>query len=417
MMKCLCPTRYTKSVLVLCKMPMLFLRKMLSIPPYVGPIHYTKSVLFMLRIRLHTSVQWHPALQRLVEKCFPPLPRLYCGDLPRKKRIGEVVVCSRSDAYVAIRHPVEEDGYGNTLECRHFFSAYHDPERAGAITRSRLMSYLPFDDYFRTSGIIRQTILYDYETPLRRNYPFDASAPVIYIFHAYLPEFIRKMARRNDNLRRRIYVLNTEQLSVDYYRTRLLAVQRQNVGILDYSPANIKCFPHPSIYLPYRRGRLETKRLKRFSAGRAEYDVAVIGAKYARRTHIVNQLKQRGITVAYLTDSWGEQRDTAAGKARILLNIHGYPGWTIYEHIRCDRWIFAGKLIVSEQCSNQESLDVADNVVFAPYDELVRKVEEALAGFDDFRREFTNNNLEPIAMARDAHWQRFAEACARDLAT
>ena len=73
--------------------------------------------------------------------------------------------------------------------------------------------------------------------------------------------------------------------------------------------------------------------------------------------------------------------------------------------------MFAGKLIVSDECLDQDLLDVRANVLFAPRDRLVDKVEEVLADFDRFQREYTNKDLETIARARDADWHRFVDHC------
>ena len=172
------------------------------------------------------------------------------------------------------------------------------------------------------------------------------------------------------------------------------------------------------IYLPYRRNKLEIERLRSFSKNPFEYDVAIIGNS-PRREQLTDQLRHRGITVVHITKFWRDQRDMEVGKAKILLNVHAsLMNYIIYEHIRCDRWVFAGKAIISEECNNQESLElIGNNVLFAPYDELLQRVEEALASFDDFRSEFTNNNLESIASVRDEHWQRFVDSCTRDLRT
>ena len=77
------------------------------------------------------------------------------------------------------------------------------------------------------SGIIGQTIHYDYEAPLVQNYSFDPSGTEVYIFLSHPPELICKMARRNDDLRKRIFVLNMEQLSVKYYLNLLKPSSRQ----------------------------------------------------------------------------------------------------------------------------------------------------------------------------------------------
>ncbi len=382
------------------------------------------SVWHLLRIRLHTRDR--PGGARIVGKIIPPLPAIYCGERPdlappppsHPRYVDEALVCHRSDAYVALRHAADEgsvDAGGDTPEFRFFFSAYHNPERLGFANLASHAFYRVFEDYINASGIISQTILYDYEAPLRRAYPFDASAPVVYIFYRKLPAFIRRMVRRNDDFRKRVCMLNMEQLNLRHHRKYLADARRLGVRMLDYSAVNMKWLPRSAHHLPYRCNRAETERLKRFSAGPLEYDVAVIGTS-RHRWELISQLERRGITVVHIRDAWRDERDAAVGKAGILLNIHISDEHTIYEHARCDRWMFAGKPIISEESERQAALDVGGNVVFAPRGELLHSVEQALAGLDDFRHEFTHNDLEAIAASRDARWREFAATCAGDLA-
>ena len=205
-----------------------------------------------------------------------------------------------------------------------------------------------------------------------------------------------------------------EQLSAPGWRDSSRYTKPNHPTILTHAPSNLRFLPPGSIVLPYRRDPREVAKLQAYSAGAFEYDVAIVGSS-PRRDNVRRALTAKGIKIIHITDTYGDARDELIGKAKILLNVQYQGDYKIYSHQRCDRWMFAGKLIVSDECLDQDLLDVRANVLFAPRDRLVDKVEEVLADFDRFQHEYTNKDLETIARARDADWRRFVDHCQASL--
>ena len=56
----------------------------------------------------------------------------------------------------------------------------------------------------------------------------------------------------------------------------------------------------------------------------------------------------------------------------------------IFEHIRCDRLIFAGKLVISEKSDYQELLDISSHVIWEDYDKIIIKIKEVLDNFEKY---------------------------------
>ncbi len=362
------------------------------------------------------EIEKYPVVARVVGKILSPPGRTYTGAQVIKEPLpghtGTPAVPCRNDAYTVTTCPVDAHVQKSGLAFLFFIPLHFTIWIRRVPCRNRIF-YGAFEDYIQASATIRDVVLYDHEALLKRGYPFDAGSDNIYIFWMQLPRFIKKMAKKHPHLRNRLLILNVEQLVVPHHRRHAGLYARSNQPeVLTHSPSNLRFLPPGSIHLPYRRHLEETAKLKSYSAGTFKYDVAIIGEQQ-RRTNLVRALEARGIKTLYIWDSFGNPRDEAIGKARILLNVRHSGVHTIYPHIRCDRWMFAGKLIVSEDCLDQEKLDVRDNVVFAPYERLVDKVQEVLADFDRFQREYTNNDLDGIARDRDAHWHRFVEQCRR----
>jgi len=148
----------------------------------------------------------------------------------------------------------------------------------------------------------------------------------------------------------KVSFLNLEHLTDKYTYEYIKRYTTPNIDVYDYSLSNIKILGRGK-YLPYKITREETDYLKKCLEATKKYDVCVVGNIYSnatRRIEKINELKRHGITVLVLDMVFGKERDRQIGEARILLNIHLYQHWRVYEAIRCERWRAAGMPIISE---------------------------------------------------------------------
>jgi hypothetical protein len=77
-----------------------------------------------------------------------------------------------------------------------------------------------------------------------------------------------------------------------------------------------------------------------------------------------------------------EERDELLKQCKIILNIHHFECFNIFEHIRCDRLIFADKIIISDKSLFMEDLDVYNFVIWEDYDNIVNKTIDLLYNFE-----------------------------------
>jgi hypothetical protein len=122
-------------------------------------------------------------------------------------------------------------------------------------------------------------------------------------------------------------------------------------------------------------------------------------------------LKEKGVNVFYVNNAWRDERDILIGKCKILVNIHYGDDYNVYESIRCDRWIFSGKVVVSESSQDQENLDIYPLVEWAPYDKLVDKVIETLKNYDEIVKKRDEKLIDKIAENR----KQFKENCFKQI--
>ncbi|KKM77751.1 hypothetical protein LCGC14_1366870 [marine sediment metagenome] len=216
-----------------------------------------------------------------------------------------------------------------------------------------------FEDYIDSLGIVNRKVYYTDDTELDRKLFADSGN--VHIFRYHFPQFLLRSGSKN------AFVLNTEQMSEDVRRNHIIALMNSGVKIIDYSIANIKILSRCSnssllFYLPYQYQDAEVNRLRQFSI-KTEYDVGIVHCITAHRKKILHQLCSAGLKAIDIR-GWKDKRDRLIGKCKILLNVHYDQNFHIFEHIRCDRWVFAGKPLMSEQSNNIEMLDIRSNVHF-----------------------------------------------------
>lgn len=172
---------------------------------------------------------------------------------------------------------------------------------------------------------------------------------------------------------------NTEQLTstenklkVDYI---IKYIKKHDVKeVWDYSQINVELFAKHSIvakYVPLQTPKWYSDKLREYRKEGILYDVGICGAPTKRREEIYRKLLKKGIKLHLLVNIFGDERDRELAKCKILLNIHAYDDYTIFESARCDAWLSIGVPIVSEN-----SLDNDPRCINVEYDQLVSKVVE-----------------------------------------
>jgi hypothetical protein len=175
----------------------------------------------------------------------------------------------------------------------------------------------------------------------------------------------------------KVSYLNTEHLTDQYHLEYIKRYITPNIDVYDYSLSNIKILGMGK-YLPYKITHEETEYLKKCLQASKKYDVCMVGNIYndgTRRIEKINELKRHGIKVLVVEMVFGKERDIQIGEARILLNIHLFQHWRVYEAIRCERWRAAGMPIISEA-----SIDPAPSgVTECSYEAITATVKSQLA--------------------------------------
>jgi hypothetical protein len=266
--------------------------------------------------------------------------------------------------------------------------------------------YIYFQDYCESLMANQniQLLLYDNMENISLN------TNDMYIFCQIIPECYLK-----SQLRYKLCLLNTEQLSANIWECEGIAMPKivqnilnLNIPVIDYDLYQSRIFGLNSNYhyIPYQYYSQENEYLSELVQNMPKiYDVAFcsVGAS-KRRTPIYTELIKRGLKVIDVT-GWKNERDAKIAHAKILINIHYNDDFLIFEHMRCDRWILAGQIVVSEISLSDDILDFKDLVEFSKFDDIVDKICNIVTNYDVYAscllEKIKNTKTELIKQRRD----------------
>lgn len=181
------------------------------------------------------------------------------------------------------------------------------------------------------------------------------------------------------------YILyNSEQLSSKGKLTGFLSkINNAVIEIWDYSLENTKILEKHGIsskHVPPISPEWYKNKLKSYSDEPCIYDVGFAGCESERRTKIIEELKSSGITVNYIIEKYGEERDKELAKCRIILNIHCLDDFSIFESARCEPWLSIDKCVVSEN-----SLDNDPRCINVDYNIIVKTIIDIINEMSDIK--------------------------------
>jgi hypothetical protein len=211
----------------------------------------------------------------------------------------------------------------------------------------------------------------------------------------------------------RIVFLNVEMLSEIKRMDQVISIITAGMPVLDYSLSNLTYLTQymeenkitstaSSIYLPYQYNLRDQIQLENID-GVYTYDVGIINALPKqdasvssdltyRRTRLWEQLQATGWKCINIL-GWGEERDEKLKRCKVIINVHHFECFNIFEQIRCDRLVFAKKLVVSDKSVFTENYDLLGNILWEDYDNIIPRTKTVLENFDMY-----NNIMKSLSM-------------------
>jgi len=218
----------------------------------------------------------------------------------------------------------------------------------------------------------------------------------------------------------RFIFLNIEMLTEQNRWNNVYHLIKKNIRIADYSLANIKfikdgiktlniTYPHEIIHLPYQYSIKETVLLENID-NEYIYDIGIINAfpkkdssvnssLVYRRSEIFEKIQATDFKCVNIV-GWGEDRDNLIRQCKIIINIHHFSIYNIFEHIRCDRLVFANKIVVSDKSLYMEDLDIYNFIIWKDYDDIIGYSKHILNNFEIYQKHTEKMYKKDLIMDR-----------------
>lgn len=226
----------------------------------------------------------------------------------------------------------------------------------------------------------------------------------IYMFMSSVPSAVLCLC---DNKQpSNVYFMNTEQLTRSHWLRIVKEYINKGIKVFDYDLYQSKLDVKIN-YLPYQLNFDELSKLTKIIKNTDKlYHVAFCSTNQSnKRKAIYNGLQSRGLKVIDV-NGWGEMRDREIASAYILINIHYDVNYQIFEHMRCDRWIMSGMLVVSENSLSDELLDCRDLMICDDYQHIIDKVIDVVEHYQEYYIEYISQLMakrQPIMNQRQQY--------------
>lgn len=219
----------------------------------------------------------------------------------------------------------------------------------------------------------------------------------------------------------RIVYLNVEMLTEITRMNHVIDLARTGFKILDYSYSNLLYFnkyieSHKlkidnlnTYYLPYQYNLRDQVQLANID-GVYTYDIGVINATIKRndtvnssltyrRTKLWEQLQLSGLNCINIL-GWGAERDELLKRCKIIINVHHFECYNVFEQIRCDRLIFSKKMIVSDKSVFVDKYDLAEYVWWEDYDNIIPRAKELVNNFEKYNDIMKSLSMDDVIQNR-----------------
>ena len=238
------------------------------------------------------------------------------------------------------------------------------------------------------------------------------TGPRVAVFLQRVPSYVTRTLVEQARLA--VCLLNIEKLSRPDAVAQFLTDGGFHTAHLDFSLENLRLLegatdgltcprPRPRLHLPYQRNSAETAVPPSRDA-----DVVFVGCTEGsdRRGRLLERVRAMGIGVTVLSSAYGDARDAELFRHKVLLNAHFADTFNVHEHLRVDRCVYNGMVVVSEPSLDTSLLPLREHMVIASYDALPQRLAEVLADYGPTRRRL---GLDDPA-SRNAEAQSAAEA-------
>lgn len=237
------------------------------------------------------------------------------------------------------------------------------------------------------------------------------------IFYTGDLEILKILVEKNNNNYEKIYFMNIEQMSNEYYYKMIRTIESK-INIIDYSEENIPYFENIyNIYLipPYFKYNneieLKNKDIDILSLKNNNYrDTLLKNIELEFQNNYENNYKKK-INIIFFDNTYGETRNNLYNRGKIYLNIHCSKNHKTMEMIRIVNLIINKVIIISQSSVYSDLLFLKDFIIVCNDDnEIYNYTAEVLNNYDYYFNKiygnfneynyinYVKNNLENILL-------------------
>jgi len=243
---------------------------------------------------------------------------------------------------------------------------------------------------------------------------------IFILVQMYLPDsFFQQNKTIFSSIQNKLCFLNVEMLTESRRFEQILKINKYtNWDIIDYSQENIavlksyisrnKILDFNNIYyFPYQFVLKENLIL---SESNFKYDVGIINAfvkpsntnkvKVYKRNNLWEKINNEASLSIINILGWGQERDKLISQCKIIVNVHHFECFNIHESIRCDRLVFAKKMVISEGSIFSDILDTNKYIVYSDYEQLINKIHETLENFPNMYAKLQETDMHELIYRR-----------------
>lgn len=191
----------------------------------------------------------------------------------------------------------------------------------------------------------------------------------IYVFIQRIPSFILSTCTFQDFPR--LAVLNTEQLTRSGWNHVIKQVHDRGITVLDYSIENVLVSGLSRHYfVPFQDTEAPPPKPK----GRGACMVWADG--FLNRWSVFSLIPNASNIIGF-----GKARDDVLFEHKVLVNVHATDEYNVHEHMRTDRCVYQGMIVVTEPSVDTDKLPLRPYMVVEERSKIPARVQSILENY------------------------------------
>jgi hypothetical protein len=213
------------------------------------------------------------------------------------------------------------------------------------------------------------------------------------VFYSGDLEILKILVEKNNNNYSKLYFINIEQMSNQYYYKMIRTIDHK-INIIDYSEENIPYFENIyNIYLipPYFNYKNEIDFKNK------DIDILSLKNNNYRETLLktIESNIQQKLNIIFFDNTYGEVRDNLYYRSKIYINIHCSNNHKTMEMIRIVNLITNKVIIISQSSVYNELLFLKDFIIVCNNDyQISDYISEVLNNYDYYFNKIYGNSNE-----------------------